>query len=305
VADESFKSVAAAFAANTTIALAKGIAAALTASPALLAETLHTLADAGNEVFLWVALRRSHRPPDASHPLGYGPERYYWALLAAVGMFVVGGTLSVWEGVNALIDPLPLEAFWVGVAVLVFALVLDSVSRAVAVRQLRRQASQRGITVRALLRESPDPTVVTVYLEDSIDVLGAALALIALVLHKVTGSAVPDALTTIVIGLLLGYVALKLTSRNRQLLANQAIPQRYLDQLRERLAAAVGVDAIQRLEAVYLGPGEVMVAADVRMDPALTGADLTAAIGRIRDDAARELPVIARLYLTPVPAEEA
>jgi cation diffusion facilitator family transporter len=177
--DRSFVSVATALAVNTTIAAAKGIAAALTGSPALLAETLHTLADAGNEVLLWVALRRSRRAPDATHPLGYGPERYYWALLAAVGMFVVGGTLSVWEGVNALIEGPPLETFWVGVAVLVIALVLDSVSRVVALRQLRAQAAERGVTVRQLLRESPDPTVVTVYLEDSIDVLGAALALVA------------------------------------------------------------------------------------------------------------------------------
>ena len=95
------------------------------------------------------------RRPTPSHPLGYGPERYYWALLAAVGMFVVGGALSVWEGVHALIHPPELEAFWVGVAVLVIALVLDSVSRAVALRQLRRQAAERGVTVRELLRESP------------------------------------------------------------------------------------------------------------------------------------------------------
>ena len=81
----------AAFAANAAIALAKGIAAAFTGSPALLAETLHTVADAGNEVLLFVAIRRSRRPADASHPFGYGPERYYWALLAAIGMFVVGG----------------------------------------------------------------------------------------------------------------------------------------------------------------------------------------------------------------------
>jgi cation diffusion facilitator family transporter len=298
--DQSTTSVLTALAANTAIAIAKGAAAALTASPALVAETLHTLADTGNEVLLWIALRRSRRPADATHPFGYGPERYYWALLAAIGMFVVGGTLSVWEGVRALIDPLPLDAFWPGVIVLVIALVLDSVSRTVAIRQLRRQASQRGITVRALLRESPDPTVVTVYLEDSIDVLGAALALIALILHRVTGSAVPDALVTIVIGLMLGYVALRLTSRNRQLLANQAIPQRYKDQLRERLAAADGVEDVMRLEAVYLGPGEVLVAADVRMNTGLTGSDVTAALERIRADAARELPVIARLYLTPV-----
>jgi cation diffusion facilitator family transporter len=298
--DQSAGSVLTALAANATIAVAKGTAAALTASPALLAETLHTLADTGNEVLLWIALQRSRRAPDASHPFGYGPERYYWALLAAIAMFVVGGTLSVWEGIRSLIDPLPLEAFWPGVAVLVIALVLDSVSRTVAVRQLRRQAKQRGITVRELLRESPDPTVVTVYLEDSIDVLGAGLALVALVLHRVTGSALPDALVTILIGLLLGYVALKLTSRNRQLLANQSIPDRYLQQLREWLSGAAGVEAVPRLEAVYLGPGEVLMAADVRMQPGLSGDEVTAALERIRDDAAREVPVIARLYLTPV-----
>jgi cation diffusion facilitator family transporter len=301
--DRSFVSVATALGANTTIATAKGIAAALTGSPALLAETLHTVADAGNEVLLWVALRRSRRAPDATHPLGYGPERYYWALLAAVGMFVVGGTVSVWEGVHALIDPPALETFWVGVAVLVIALVLDSVSRVVALRQLRAQAAERGVTVRQLLRESPDPTVVTVYLEDSIDVLGAALALIALVLHEATGSAIPDALATIVIGLMLGYVAVRLTSRNRQLLSNQAIPDRYVLQLRDRLSATPGVEGVARLEAVYLGPGEVLVAADIRMQPDLTGDDMTTVLARIRSEAARDLPVIARLYLTPVSAD--
>src|SRR3954466_3229915 len=149
--DQSFASVATALAANVTIAAAKGTAAALTGSPALLAETLHTLADTGNEILLWVALRRSRRAPDATHPLGYGPERYYWALLAAVGMFVIGGTLSVWEGVSALLHPPSLEAFWAGVAVLVIAIVLDSTSRTIALRQLRRQARARGVSVRTLL----------------------------------------------------------------------------------------------------------------------------------------------------------
>src|SRR5919201_5035439 len=135
--DDSFLSVMAALAANTTIAAAKGTAAALTASPALLAETLHTLADAGNEVLLWIALRRSRRPADATHPLGYGPERYYWALLAAIGMFVIGGAISIWDGAHALVHPPGLEAFWVGVAVLVVALTLHALSRVVAVRQLR------------------------------------------------------------------------------------------------------------------------------------------------------------------------
>src|SRR5512133_4272481 len=134
--DESIGSVFAALAANTTIAIAKGAAAALTGSPALLAETLHTVADTGNEVLLYIAIRRSRRPADASHPFGYGPERYYWALLAAIGMFLVGGAVSIWKGINALVDPPELEAFSVGVGVLVVAIVLDSASRVVALRQL-------------------------------------------------------------------------------------------------------------------------------------------------------------------------
>ena len=127
--DESLGSVFVALAANTAIAAAKAIAAALTGSPALLAETLHTVADAGNEVLLYVAIRRSRHPPDATHPFGYGPERYYWALLAAIGMFLVGGAVSIADGIRALVHPPELEAFWVGVAVLLIALVLDGMSR--------------------------------------------------------------------------------------------------------------------------------------------------------------------------------
>jgi cation diffusion facilitator family transporter len=300
-ADESLVSVLAAFVANSTIATAKGIAAALTGSPALLAETLHTVADAGNEVFLWVAVRRSHHPADPTHPFGYGPERYYWALIAAIGMFLIGGALSIWEGITALVHPRPLEDFWIGVGVLVVALVLDGLSRVVAVRTLRRQAIRRSVSVRQLLIESPDPTVVTVYFEDSIDVLGAALALLALVLHRATGSALPDALATLGIGLMLGYVALLLTGRNRRLLTNQAVPERYVEALRRRLTAMPGIDGVASLEAVYLGPGEVLVTADVTLEPGQDGEAVATALERARSDIRRDVPAIARLQLTPVP----
>src|SRR5690349_5000009 len=301
--DDSFLSILAALAANTTIAIAKGTAAVLTGSPALLAETLHTVADAGNEVFLWIAVRRSGHAADASHPFGYGPERYYWALIAAIGMFLIGGALSIWEGIHALLDPRELEDFWVGVAVLVVALVLDGISRVVAVRSLRRQAARRDVSVRQLLRESPDPTVVTVYLEDSIDVLGAALALVALVLHRVTGSAVPDAIATLVIGLMLGFVALRLTGRNRRLLTNQAVPERYVTALRRRLVEVPGISGVASMEAVYLGPGEVLVTADVTLEHCQNADDVSAAIERARTEIGRDVPAIARLQLTPVPGD--
>jgi cation diffusion facilitator family transporter len=299
--DESLGSVLAALAANATIALAKGVAAALTGSPALLAETLHTVADTGNEVLLLIAIRRSRQPADASHPFGYGPERYYWALLAAIGMFVVGGTVSIWNGIRALIHPPALEAFWVGVAVLVIALVLDGLSRTVAVRQLRTQAARRQLSVRQLLRESADPTVVTVYFEDTIDVLGALLALTALVLHRLTGSGLPDAIATIAIGLLLCYLATVLTRRNRALLTNQAVPERYVQRLRDRLETRTEIRSVTRIEAVYLSPTEVLVAADVQLTDGLIGEEVAAILVRTRADIMRELPVIVRLYLTPVP----
>ena len=251
-------------------------------------------------MLLYVAIRRSRHPADATHPFGYGPERYYWALLAAIGMFLVGGAVSIWKGIHALVDPPELEAFWVGVGVLVVAIVLDGASRVVALRQLRVQAERRGLSLRDLLRESPDPTVVTIYFEDTIDVLGAVLALIALVLHRLTGWGIADALASIAIGVLLCFIASRLTRRNRQLLTNQSVPDRYVEALRARLEGRAEIQAVTSLEAVYLGPGEVLVAADVAMADGLSGRDVAAALARTRADVGRELPVIARLYLTPV-----
>jgi cation diffusion facilitator family transporter len=300
--DESLGSVFAALAANTAIATAKGTAAALTGSPALFAETLHTVADAGNEVLLYVAIRRSQKPADATHPFGYGPERYYWALLAAIGMFLVGGAASIWDGIRALVHPPELEAFWVGVAVLVVAIVLDAASRVVALRQLRVQAARRRLSVRELLRETPDPTVVTIFLEDTIDVLGALVALIALVVHRLTGSGIADAVASIAIGGLLCFVASRLTRRNRQLLSNQSVPERYVQKLRALLESEPEIDAVTHLEAVYLGPGEVLVAADVAMADGLSGPEVAAALARTRAELGRALPIVARLYLTPVEA---
>jgi cation diffusion facilitator family transporter len=302
--DESLGSVFTALAANTAIATAKGTAAVLTGSPALLAETLHTVADAGNEVLLYIAIRRSRAPADVTHPFGYGPERFYWALLAAIGMFLIGGAVSIWDGIRALLNPPDLDAFWVGVAVLVIAFVLDGVSRVVALRQLRVQAGRRGQSVRELLSETPDPTVVTIYLEDTIDVLGAALALVALVVHRLTGSGIADAVASIAIGALLCFIASRLTRRNRALLTNQSVPQRYVAQLRARLEDELEIQTVTHLEAVYLGPGEVLVAADVVMAAGLSGSDVATALERTRAAIARDLPIIARLYLTPVASPE-
>jgi Co/Zn/Cd efflux system component len=156
------------------------------------------------------------------------------------------------------------------------------------------------VDVRTLLRESPDPTVTTVYLEDTADVLGALLALAALVLHRLTGSALPDALATLAIGCLLVYLALRLIGRNRQLLANQAVPERYVERLAGRITAEAGVEELRYIEAIYLGAGQVLAAADVRMDPLLDAEGVARALMTARARICEDVPVVTRLYLTPV-----
>jgi ketosteroid isomerase-like protein len=178
----------------------------------------------------------------------------------------------------------------------VIALVLDGSSRVVTVRTLRAQAARAGTTPRVLLRESPDPTVTTIYLEDTIDVLGALLALVALVLHKLTGLECPDAVASLAIGGLLTLVAGRLSSRNRALLANQALPAQLADRLGARLLDEPGIVEVVRMESVYLGPREALVAADVVVDCS----DVPATLERARDHLRSEVPFVARLYLTPV-----
>ena len=298
--EQSLRSVLAALAANVAITIAKGVAAVLTGSAALLAETLHSAADAGNELFLLVALRRSAREPDERHPFGYGAERYFWALLAALGMFVVGGVVSVWHGVQSLLDPEPLDSFWVGAAVLTIALVLDSSSRFVAGREVRRRAKARALSVRGYVRESADPTLTTVYLEDTADVVGAALALIALIVHELGGPAAADGIASMLIGVLLLYIATRLASRNRDLLTNQAVPDRYRERVRDLIAADEAVADVPSLQAIYLGPRDVLVTGEVRLHDSLDGDDVVDALDRIRRSIATRYPQVSYWYLTPV-----
>jgi cation diffusion facilitator family transporter len=214
VAGESALTVVVALVANALIAVAKFVAAAMTGSSAMLAEAFHSLADTGNEGLLLVAQRRSARPPDEAHPLGHGREAYFWALLAAVGVFVAGSVVALREGLEELLSPTPAADYAIAYVVLAIALVLESVSLSQAWRQLRREARQRD---RQLLRHvmlTSDPTVRAVFAEDSAAVLGSVIALVGVALHQTTGSAAPDGIASLAIGVLLAVVAYTLGSRN-------------------------------------------------------------------------------------------
>jgi cation diffusion facilitator family transporter len=305
---ESRATVLVALTINLLIAAAKGTAALLTGSSALLAESAHSVADTGNEAFLLVALRRSRRPPDQTHPFGYGAERFYWSLLAAIGIFVAGGVAAIYEGVRHLNEPEPLVRPLVGYGVLVVSLALEATSWLTAYRQLSSESRGRGLPLGAYIRRTTDPTPTTVFYEDSAAVVGIGFALVGVALHQLTGSAMPDALASIAIGVLLVVVAVRLASRERELLTNQSASPAVVAAIRQRLESAPGVRTVPRLEVLVIGPNTLLVTGEVGVgEPVGAGADgdeeVTTLLARLRDQL-RSRPGVAEVYLTPVPAAD-
>ena len=294
--DASVRTVLVAVAANLLVALAKGVAAAVTGSAALLAETTHSVADAFNEALLYVGVRRGARPVDERHPFGYGQARYAWSLLAAVGIFVVGGLFAIDDGIRTLRDPEPVTDVPVGVAVLLVSAALEGVSWRTARRQLRAEAAARHLDLSEYLATSSDPTPTAVFLEDSAALLGLALAMAALLLRVVTGSALWDGAASLLIGLLLIVVAYLLIRRNLALLIDEGAPADVRDRLRRAVAAEPWVAEVADLTAVYVGPKQLLVLAHV---VPVDGADLTAGVGRLRRRLL-SLPTIAAVEVTPV-----
>jgi cation diffusion facilitator family transporter len=256
---DSTRTILVAVAANLAIAVAKIVAALLSGSTSMWAEAAHSVADTGNEVLLWIGLRRSARAPDEDHPFGYGQERFFWAFLAALGIFLIGGALSIGEGIRGLLLPEPLESVWVGVGVLVVAFAFEGYSWHTARRQLRRESQQRRRSMTSHIRLASDPSAPTVFLEDSAALIGVALALVALVLHAVTGWAGWDAAGSIGIGLLLIVVAYLLARRTKGLLLEEAAPEDVVAPIRAAVGRADWVDRIRDLHAVYVGPSSLLV----------------------------------------------
>jgi cation diffusion facilitator family transporter len=266
---ESVRTVLIALAANVLVAVAKSIAAVLTASASLLAEAAHSWADAGNEVFLAVATQRSRRPPDTRHPLGHGREAYVWALLAALGLFVAGAAVSITHGVQELIHSEPATDFAVGYAVLGICAVLESISLTQAVRQVRAEAAalQRDLIEHVL--GTSDPTLRAVFAEDTAALAGLAIATAGLAAHQVTGSPVPDAVGSILVGVLLAVVAIVLINRNRRFLVGEEADPRVRTAVLRALLAAPEVARVTYLRLEIVGPRMISVIGDVD----LTGDD--------------------------------
>jgi cation diffusion facilitator family transporter len=267
---ESARTVLVAFSANLLVAIAKTGAALLTGSASMVAEAAHSWADTGNQIFLVIANRRSRRAPDAAHPLGHGREAYFWALFAALGLFVAGAAVSVTRGVQELLHPTPADAYVVGYVVLAVSFVLESISWTQSIRQARPEAElmQRDLIEHVLA--TTDPTLRAVVAEDTAALIGLVIAGGALAAHQVTGSAVPDALGSILVGLLLGVTALVLINSNRQFLVGQEADPRVRAAIIQSLLDQSEVERVTYLRLEVVGPRMISVVGDVD----LTGDDI-------------------------------
>ena len=259
----SLTTVLVAFAANLLVAVAKSVAAVVTGSASLLAEAAHSWADTGNEVLLVIAHRRSRRPPDRAHPLGHGREAYVWSLLAGVGLFVAGAAVSVTHGVQELLHPEPATDFLVGYVVLAVSFVLEGISFLRSVRQARPTAALMKRDLIGAVMASSDPTLRAVFAEDFAALIGLAIATVGLGAHQLTGSSTPDAVGSILVGVLLAAVATVLIDRNREFLVGQEANPRVRTAALQALLAEPEVARVTYLRLEFVGPRLVSVIADV------------------------------------------
>ena len=298
----SLVTVVVAGAANLLIAIAKLVAGLVSGSAALMAEAAHSFADTLNQVFLVTALQRSHRPADRGHPFGYGKERYFWSLLAAVAVFVLGAGFSVLEGVSALVSGGSTGPVGWAYAALAIAFVFDGTSLARAWWQVRRDAAESDTSVWQRLGWGSDPTARAVLFEDTAGVIGVLLAAGGLALDELLGTRVWDATASLAIGALLIAVAFTLGRQNRDLLIGRAVPPRDLDAIRAALMDTEGVHEVIELLTMQLGPEEVLVAARVALAPDTAGEQAERVADRADERIRSENPQVRHVFLDPTPA---
>ena len=290
------KAIIAALAANLGIAVSKFVAFLLTGSSSMLAESVHSVADSGNQALLLVGNRRARRAATAKHPFGYGTDRYFYAFMVALVIFSVGALFALYEGFEKLRHPHELESPIIAVVVLVVAIGLESFSFRTAIvesNHVRGDASW----VR-FIRRAKAPELPVVLLEDFAALVGLVLALLGVGLAWATGNAVWDGVGTIGIGLLLAVVAVVLIVETKSLLIGEAATPEAVDRI-ERAVVGGAVDKLIHMRTMHLGPDELLVAAKIAFagEPTIdkVAEEINAAEQRIREAE----PKAKVIYLEP------
>jgi cation diffusion facilitator family transporter len=286
-----------ALAANVGIAVVKFVAAAISGSAAMLAEGFHSLADSGNQLFLLRGTRASRFRPSVRFPFGRGMEIYFWSFLVAVVLFVGGGVVAFMEGLNRLRNPHPDEgglAF--NLVVLGIAAFFElGVAFRVALKEFNRRRGTRGVV--RTVRETKDPTLLVVLFEDSVAVVGLAVAAAGLLLARWTGDLYWDAVASMVIGVLLAVTALILAIETKGLLLGESAGREVRAAIRAAVLSVPGVETIDRLLTMHLGPEEILVNMDLVVDPGLSEAQGEAVVSRVEQEIRLLVPQATRVFI--------
>jgi cation diffusion facilitator family transporter len=302
---ESTLTVLVAMGANAGIAVLKLVAGIFTGSAAMFAEAAHSIADTATEVLLLTALKRSDRKADRTHPFGYGKERFFWALIAAVSIFVSGAVFAAYEGISTMLGEGEEQTLvWVAYAVLGGSFLLEGTSWIQAVRQLRNEARKDDTTPLRWLRETDDPTVKTVFFEDSAALIGLLLAFAGVGLHQLTGSAFWDGLASLLIAVLLSAVAYILGGTNKGLLIGRQADRRTVYELRDALADRPEVEQVVDLLTMMIGTDQILLCARLDFDDALDAAALERACADIDADLRKRFPDLQDIFVEPVPRSD-
>ncbi|MFF8291204.1 cation diffusion facilitator family transporter [Streptomyces sp. NPDC016309] len=291
------KAIVAALAANLAIAASKFVAFLFSGSSSMLAESVHSLADSGNQGLLLLGGKKAQREATPQHPFGYGRERYIYAFLVSIVLFSVGGMFAIYEGYEKIKHPHEIEAWYWPVGVLVFAIIAESFSFRTAIKEsnpLRGQLSWKEFVRRAKAPELP-----VVLLEDLGALVGLILALIGVGLALVTGNGVWDGIGTLCIGVLLIVIAIVLAAETKSLLLGESAGIDEVKKIEQALVDGDTVTGIIHMRTLHLGPEELLVAAKIAVQHDETAAQVAAAIdaaeARIRD----AVPIARVIYLEP------
>ncbi|OBF06377.1 cation diffusion facilitator family transporter [Mycobacterium sp. ACS4054] len=296
-ADGTTKSVVVAFAANAGIAAAKFVGFVVTGSSAMLAESVHSLADTINEVLLLVGKHAALRRPDALHQFGYGRSRYFYSFIVALLVFVLGAVAAGYEGFRKLSHPEPLSTPGVAVAILVVAAILEGFSLRTVLRESRRLKGPDSWWQFVRNSRVPEPPVVL--LEDSAALLGLGLAFAGVTLTVVTGNPLWDAVSTLGIGALLAVIAVVLIVETHSLLIGEGATTNQCKMIRTALQRAEHVESVVDLRTQYLAPDQMVVAAKIVFGPEK---EFATAAGVIRNAEARirqTVPAVRVVYIQP------
>ncbi|MFD9127370.1 cation diffusion facilitator family transporter [Kitasatospora sp. NPDC059571] len=298
---ESVTTVIVAGVCNLGIAVAKAIAGVISGSGAMLSEAAHSLADTVTEVLLYFSLKRSARPADDAHPFGYSRERYVWALLASFATFIGGAVFSVTDGLRTLLHGEELGSPALSYLILAVAFVLESVSLARTVRQVRGEAGQLGVSRSRYLRHTPDTAVKAVFLEDAAALVGLVLAFGGVLGTELSGSSVWDGTASLLIGALLAWVAVVLARANGSLLIGRALPQEAEDRIAATLRSQPAIREVVDLVTLVYGPQNVLVAAKVAFAEGFAAHEVEVACEEADRAVRAAFPSVARIYLDPTP----